>query len=116
MISNIIWFFLGGLWIGLIFAAIGILFCITVIGLPSGKTCFHHARVAMFPYGKKVHIHSGRRPIANVLWAIFIGWWFSFLCLVTGVLCIMTVIGFFRGLQAFKLARLTFFPFGAETE
>ncbi len=114
LISNIVWFFLGGLWLGLIFAAVGAVLCITLVGFPLGRVCFKHALVSMFPYGKKVEIHSGRRPVANVLWAIFVGWWFSLICLVTGVLCIMTVIGFFRGLQAFKLARLTFFPFGAE--
>ena len=112
-ISNIVWFLLGGLWLGLIFVSIGLALCLTVVGIPLGKTCFRHAWVSMFPYGKRVEIHSGRRPIANLLWAILIGWWFSFLCLVTAVLCIATVVGFFRGLQAFKLARLTFFPFGA---
>ena len=113
-ISNIIWFFLGGLWIGLIFAAVGVCLSLTWVGIPLGRTCFYNAWACMFPYGKRIEIHSGRRPIVNFLWAILIGWWFSLLCLTTGVLCIMTVVGFFRGLQAFKLARLTFFPFGAE--
>ncbi len=112
--SNIVWFFLGGLWLGLIFASIGVALCLTIIGFPAGRICYKHAWVTMFPYGKKIEIHSGRHPIANVLWAVFIGWWFTFLCLLTGVLCIMTVIGFFRGIQALKLARLTFFPFGAK--
>ena len=113
-ISNIVWFFLGGLWLGLIFASIGVALGLTIIGFRAGKVCYRHAWVAMFPYGKKIELHTGRYPIANLLWAIFVGWWFSLLCISTGVLCMMTVVGFFRGLQAFKLARLTLFPFGAK--
>ena len=114
VISNILWFFLGGLWLGLIFASLGVALCLTIIGFPAGRICYRYSFVAMFPYGKKVEIHSGKHLIGNLFWAIFVGWWFSLLFIVTGVLWIMTVIGFFRGLQALKLSRLAFFPFVAK--
>ena len=113
-ISNVVWFFVGGIWLGIIFASLGVALCLTVVGFRAGRVCYRHAWVAMFPYGKKVEIQSGRHPAANVIWAIFVGWWFSFLCIMTGVLCMVTVIGFFRGLQAFKLMKLAIFPFGAD--
>lgn len=115
VISNAIWFLLGGLWIGLIFGLAGLLLCVTVVGIPLGKQCFRAAFTSMFPYGKRVSLHPSRHPVANTVWAILVGWELALIFFVSGVLCILAVLTFFRGLQAFKLARLAFLPFGAET-
>ena len=53
---NIIWFFIGGLWIALIHALFGILLFITIIGIPWGLQHFKLASFAISPFGRKVDI------------------------------------------------------------
>ncbi|MDD4593015.1 MAG: YccF domain-containing protein [Prevotella sp.] len=53
-IMNIIWFFIGGVWIWLTHLLFGTLLCITIIGIPFGKKQFHLAGLALAPFGKQV--------------------------------------------------------------
>ena len=52
-IGNLIWFLLGGFILGLGWIIAGILWCITIIGIPLGIQCFKIAGVALFPFGKQ---------------------------------------------------------------
>ena len=54
LILNIIWFFVGGLWIALTHLLWGILFSITIIGIPFGKQHFKLIHLAIVPFGKKI--------------------------------------------------------------
>jgi len=51
---NIVWFLLGGLLIALEHAIIGLLFCITIIGIPFGKQHFKLAAIALTPFGHEI--------------------------------------------------------------
>lgn len=51
---NIIWFFVGGLPIALTHLAYGVLFYITIIGIPFGKQHFKLMRLAFVPFGKRI--------------------------------------------------------------
>ena len=51
---NIIWFFIGGIWICLTHVLFGILFYITIIGIPFGKQHFKLATLALTPFGKEI--------------------------------------------------------------
>jgi len=51
---NIIWIFIGGLWICLTHLLFGILFCITIIGIPFGMQHFKLAGLALTPFGKEI--------------------------------------------------------------
>lgn len=51
---NILWLLFGGLWAWLSHIFVGILLCITVIGIPFGKQHFKMAGLALAPFGKKV--------------------------------------------------------------
>ena len=53
-IMNVIWWFLGGFVIALTHLAWGIVFCITIIGLPFGMEHFKLMRLALFPFGKTI--------------------------------------------------------------
>ena len=53
-IMNIIWFFIGGVWIWLTHLLFGTLLCITIIGIPFGKKQFHLAGLALAPFEKQV--------------------------------------------------------------
>ena len=112
-ISNVIWIILGGLWLALMWLALGILLCITVIGIPFGLQCFKAARLSLAPFGKKVVLNFSKHPVANTLWVIFAGWEMALAYLIFGALNCVTVIGIPSGLQCFKFMKLALFPFGA---
>ena len=54
LVMNIIWIIIGGFWIALTHLFWGIIFCITIIGIPFGKQHFKLIRLALFPFGKKI--------------------------------------------------------------
>ncbi len=113
LIGNILWFILGGLWLGLGWAIAGLILCITIIGIPLGMQCFKAAWLTFAPFGKKVDVNFGKHPIANVIWAIFFGWEMALGYLMAGIISCITIIGIPFGLQAFKMMKLAFLPFGA---
>jgi len=51
---NIIWFFVGGFWIWLTHIGFGLLFFITIIGIPFGKQHFKLAKLALTPFGREI--------------------------------------------------------------
>lgn len=51
---NIIWFFIGGIWIAITHLFFGLLLCITIIGIPFGMQHFKFARLALAPFGKDI--------------------------------------------------------------
>lgn len=51
---NILWFFVGGVWIFLTHVACGVVFCITIIGIPFGLQHFKLAGLALTPFGHDV--------------------------------------------------------------
>ena len=53
-IMNVIWWFVGGIPIALTHILFGILFYITIIGIPFGNQHFKLARLALFPFGKTI--------------------------------------------------------------
>lgn len=54
-IMNVIWWFVGGIPIALTHLAWGVLFCITIVGLPFGIQHFKLMRLALLPFGKSVN-------------------------------------------------------------
>ncbi len=53
-IMNVIWWFLGGFVIALTHLGWGLLFCITIVGIPFGVQHFNVMRLALFPFGKNI--------------------------------------------------------------
>ncbi|MBO4627063.1 MAG: YccF domain-containing protein [Lachnospiraceae bacterium] len=51
---NIVWLFLGGLEMALGLAGIGLVLCITVIGIPFGLQFFKLAKLALMPLGAEI--------------------------------------------------------------
>lgn len=50
-IANIIWLIFGGLELAVGFFFVGLLLCITIIGIPFGKQCFKLAGLSAIPFG-----------------------------------------------------------------
>lgn len=53
-LMNVIWFFVGGIWIFLSHLLFGVIFCITIIGIPFGIQHFKLAKLAITPFGHDV--------------------------------------------------------------
>jgi uncharacterized membrane protein YccF (DUF307 family) len=53
-VMNIIWFFVGGIWIALTHWFFGALLYITVIGIPFGKQHMKMAHIALTPFGREI--------------------------------------------------------------
>ena len=53
-LMNIIWFFLGGIWIVLTHLLFGVLLCITLIGIPFGRQHFKLMSMAFSPFGRQI--------------------------------------------------------------
>ena len=53
-IMNILWFFIGGIWICLTHLIFGLLFGITIIGIPFAIQHFKLASLALTPFGREV--------------------------------------------------------------
>ncbi|SUB77612.1 YccF domain-containing protein [Porphyromonas macacae] len=51
---NVLWFFLGGVWIMLTHLAFALLFFATVVGIPFGNQHLKLARVALHPFGRNI--------------------------------------------------------------
>ncbi|MBD5295274.1 MAG: YccF domain-containing protein [Bacteroides sp.] len=54
-IMNVIWWFLGGFVIALTHLLWGLIFCITIVGIPFGMQHFKLMRLALFPFGKTIN-------------------------------------------------------------
>ncbi|MDR3340527.1 MAG: YccF domain-containing protein [Candidatus Symbiothrix sp.] len=54
LFMNVLWILLGGLWISLTHFGFGLLFCITIIGIPFGRQHFKMAALALTPFGKEI--------------------------------------------------------------
>ncbi|HSP38876.1 MAG TPA: YccF domain-containing protein [Frankiaceae bacterium] len=53
-LGNVLWFFLGGLWLALGHLIAGLLLCVTIVGIPFGIASFKMAGLALAPLGKDV--------------------------------------------------------------
>ena len=53
-IGNIIWFVLVGLWMAIADVVLGVVLCLTLIGIPLGLANFKLAAVALAPLGKEI--------------------------------------------------------------
>lgn len=58
-VMNVIWFFVGGIYICLSHVIIGVVFFITIIGIPFGLQHFKLAGLALTPFGHDIQVAGG---------------------------------------------------------
>ncbi len=116
-LGNFLWFIFGGIWQGLNWCLAGVLWCITIVGIPIGVQCFKFAGLALFPFGKEVQYGGGAPSLlANILWIIISGIPLACGAALNGILLCCTIIGIPFGMQCFKIAKLSLMPFGASVK
>ena len=114
-LGNLLWFLCCGLWQGLSWLLAGLLWCITIVGIPIGLQCFKFASLAFFPFGKEVRYGGGTVSfLLNLIWILVSGIPLAVTAATNGILLCCTIIGIPFGLQCFKMAKLALMPFGTE--
>lgn len=123
LIGNILWFVLGGFFMGLAWALVGVIAFISIIGIPWGRACFMIAGFTFWPFGREAVNREaltgqgdvGTGPfgvIGNIVWLLVAGWWLALGHLVSAFLDFVTIIGIPFGVQHVKLAGASLFPIG----
>lgn len=115
-LGNILWFVLGGFLISLYYFVVGVMFCITIIGIPFGVQLIKLAGFALWPFGHDIQSDTNDGGclsiIMNVIWILVGGIEIAMLHLTFGAFLCLTIIGIPFGLQHFKMALLALIPFG----
>ena len=116
-IGNVIWLVFGGFISGLAWILNGLLWCITIVGIPIGKQCFKFAKLSFFPFGKEVTYNGGSvSTLVNIIWIVVSGLEMAVGNALMGILFSITIVGIPFGKQFFKLAKLSLMPFGANID
>jgi len=123
VIGNVLWFILGGVFMGLGWWLVGILAFISIIGIPWGRACFVIGEFAFFPFGKEAvsrkdltrqgDIGTGSLGlIGNIVWFLVAGLWLAIGHVISAAACFVTIIGIPFGIQHLKLALIALAPIG----
>ena len=115
-LGNILWFLLGGFIVSIYYFIVGLLFCITIIGIPFGLQLIKLAGFALWPFGHDIESDTNDGGclsiIMNVIWILVGGIEIAMLHLTFGVVLCVTIIGIPFDIQHFKMALLALIPFG----
>ena len=113
-IANLIWILCGGLLSAIGWWLAGLLWCITIVGIPVGLQCFKLSSISLNPFSKEIVDEGGVVScLLNIIWFLVSGLELAVGNFVIGCLLCITIVGIPFGLQFFKIARLALFPFGA---
>mgnify|MGYP000885090861 CR=1 FL=1 len=123
-LGNLLWFILGGAVVALTWLVIGILFCVTIVGIPIGRACFEFAKLSAFPYGKEIiretelkgkrHVSLAWRIVNFVLNLIWfpIGLSLTLTYFFLAVVYALTIIGIPIAVVYVKMGKFLFAPAG----
>lgn len=91
----------------------GLLWCVTIVGIPVGMQCFKLASISFNPFGKEVENEGGCFSfLLNLVWFLVSGIELAFINFVIGCLLCITIVGIPFGKQFFKIAKVALMPFG----
>ncbi|MGY3766274.1 YccF domain-containing protein [Vagococcus vulneris] len=114
-LGNIVWLIFGGFIGAISWFIAGLLWCVTIIGIPIGLQCFKLAGLCLWPFGKQVVYSSDSVSfVVNIIWLIISGLPLALGHVLSGLFLCVTIIGIPFGMQSFKLAKLALMPFGAQ--
>jgi uncharacterized membrane protein YccF (DUF307 family) len=122
-IGNLLWFILGGFFMGLGWWFAGLVMLISIVGIPWARACFVFGTFCLFPFGNEA---IGRKEltgkgdlgtgalgfVGNVVWFVFGGWWLALGHVLSALANFVTIIGIPFGIQHLKLAECALAPIG----
>ena len=123
ILGNILWIIFGGWITALLWLLFGILACLSIIGLPWGRSSFVMAGFAFMPFGYESisrELLTGKKDIGtgmpgiigNAIWFLLAGFWIALAHVGTAAALALTIIGIPFAWQHIKLASLALFPIG----
>lgn len=123
LIGNIIWFVLGGVWMGLAWWAVAIVMALSIVGLPWARSAFVIGSFCFMPFGRDAIDRqelTGRRDLGtgtlgflgNVVWFLVAGWWLALGHIAAAIANAVTIIGIPFAVQHVKLALCALAPVG----
>lgn len=123
---NMIWFLFFGFWTSILMFLLGVLMCITIVGIPVGKSLFQLSKLNAFPYGKVIIRETqlqGRNNVSvirqlgglilNTLW-FPVGLILTLMYFIMGIVAAITIVGIPVAILYFKMAQFVLFPIGAK--
>lgn len=122
-IGNLLWFILGGVFMGLAWWLAGLIAYLSIVGIPWGKACFVIGQFSFFPFGKEAisrkelhqqeDIGTGTLGVlGNIIWFVLAGFWLAIGHVISAVANFITIIGIPFGIQHLKLAGIALAPIG----
>lgn len=69
-LANVLWFLVAGWWLALGHLVLGLLLCLTIIGIPFGVASFKMVPLAVVPLGRRVVFVRDLDPAARVVAAV----------------------------------------------
>ena len=116
ILGNLIWIICGGFLISAYYAVMGIVFCITITGIPFGVQLLKMAGFALCPFGRNVRCDTRDMGclsiLMNIIWIVLGGIEICLLHVGFGAFLCITIVGIPLGIQHFKMALLALAPFG----
>lgn len=108
----------------MVWIILGVICCISIVGIPIGKTFFQLAKLSAFPFGKELIREtelkgkknvSGIRKIGgiilNIIW-LPIGMLFTLVYLILGAISFITVVGIPVGVVYVRMGKFLLMPIG----
>jgi uncharacterized membrane protein YccF (DUF307 family) len=122
-IGNLLWFVLGGFWMGLGWWIVGLVMAVSIIGIPWARACFVFGSFCFLPFGREAidrRVLTGRDDLGtgalgflgNVVWFCFGGAWLAIGHVAAALANFVTIIGIPFGIQHLKLAGCALAPIG----
>ncbi|HEX4417584.1 MAG TPA: YccF domain-containing protein [Kofleriaceae bacterium] len=122
-IGNLIWFVLGGLWMGLGWWLAAVVMAVSIVGLPWARSCFMIGTFCFLPFGREAidrkeltgrdDLGTGALGLAgNIVWFVLAGFWLAIGHLGAAIANFVTIIGIPFGIQHLKLAGCALAPVG----
>ena len=125
-LGNILWFVLGGFILGTIYFLLGLLFCLTIVGMPIGKALIQYGKLMYAPFGKaivretfikgKENVSTVRRVggiVLNIIW-FPIGFFMMMASIVQMLLCFISIIWIPVGIVLARASTFLLMPIGAK--
>lgn len=119
-IGNILWLVLGGLITAVLYCIVGVIFCITIVGIPFGVQLMKIGAFAFWPFGREMAFRDGQPGclslVLNIIW-VLLGWWeIALIHAFFGLLFCITIVGIPFGVKHFQIALTSLFPFGQSSK
>lgn len=122
-ILNILWVIFGGFQMAVGWWLAGLVFAISIIGLPWARAAFNIGLFTLWPFGSEAvdrELVTGREDIGtgplgvigNIIWFLLAGWWLALGHLGLALLYAITIIGLPFAWIHLKLIPITLAPIG----